>query len=393
MLHARVLGRLVEVQSGKFPSHCYRFHVCAAQVKSARKELHFNDVIKIGTAEFLKAKNDSDKDDAEDNGSRTSREGSFEFIKPLDKVAAVGENHKKVAPKVIDAEEEKPSLARMIMMRESLVGLPRASFSNLYKQSLTPAELDRMFEDDSTESFENLEMRLRTPGKRKTDGNKVAGKQLSSDDSYNGRNEVSQVSAGDIDVVPKDQQINHELAQEKEGGKCSPDAERGSDHRIVASDVGGKDPDSNVVGKNMCEYTEGQVSSQQANNSSGSSQDGAHETDKNKFCEAELIGDVLGSVGAPVTVASEPESSEEQKAETDLNTNSTPFDDQSNTPNVEQPLQDVKENLNEKSTIEIYEIEFSDEDDYEANNSIDISCIISAQRRRSASLSDLGIVE
>ena len=54
-----------------------------------------------------------------------------------------------------------------IMMRESLAGMPRASLSGLLRQSLTMAELDRMFEDDSTESFENLESRLKTPAKKK----------------------------------------------------------------------------------------------------------------------------------------------------------------------------------------------------------------------------------
>ena len=54
-----------------------------------------------------------------------------------------------------------------IMMRESLAGMPRASMTGLLRQSLTLAELDRMFEDDSTESFENLESRLKTPAKKK----------------------------------------------------------------------------------------------------------------------------------------------------------------------------------------------------------------------------------
>ena len=39
--------------------------------------------------------------------------------------------------------------------------------TGLLRQSLTLAELDRMFEDDSTESFENLESRLKTPAKKK----------------------------------------------------------------------------------------------------------------------------------------------------------------------------------------------------------------------------------
>ena len=62
-------------------------------------------------------------------------------------------------------KDEKKSLAKMIMMRESLAGLPRASLTGLFRQSLSIAELDKMFEDDSTQSFEDLERRLKTPGK------------------------------------------------------------------------------------------------------------------------------------------------------------------------------------------------------------------------------------
>ena len=65
------------------------------------------------------------------------------------------------------SENEKKSLARMILMRESLAGLPRASLSGLFRQSLSIAELDRMFDDDSTQSFEDLERRLKTPAKLK----------------------------------------------------------------------------------------------------------------------------------------------------------------------------------------------------------------------------------
>ena len=48
-------------------------------------------------------------------------------------------------------------------MRPSLTGFPRESFSGLFRQSLSAAELERMFEDDSTGSFEKLEQRLKTP--------------------------------------------------------------------------------------------------------------------------------------------------------------------------------------------------------------------------------------
>ena len=61
------------------------------------------------------------------------------------------------------AKKESKSLAKMIMMRESLAGLPKESLGGLFRQSLSLAELDRLFEDDSTQSFENLECRLKTP--------------------------------------------------------------------------------------------------------------------------------------------------------------------------------------------------------------------------------------
>ena len=51
--------------------------------------------------------------------------------------------------------------------RESLAGLPRASLSGLFRQSLSIQELDRMFDDDSTQSFEDLERRLKTLAKAK----------------------------------------------------------------------------------------------------------------------------------------------------------------------------------------------------------------------------------
>jgi len=96
--------------------------------REVRKELHFDQEEKENVKEF-------------DN-----------FAKPLP-----------VAPK-----EDQKSVAKMIMMRESLAGLPRASLSGLFRQSLSIAELDRMFEDDSTQSFEDLERRLKTPGKSTT---------------------------------------------------------------------------------------------------------------------------------------------------------------------------------------------------------------------------------
>ena len=102
--------------------------------REVRKELHF------------------DQEEKENVDENSKKEEFDNFAKPLP-----------VAPK-----EDKKSVAKMIMMRESLAGLPRASLSGLFRQSLSIAELDRMFEDDSTQSFEDLERRLKTPGKSTT---------------------------------------------------------------------------------------------------------------------------------------------------------------------------------------------------------------------------------
>ena len=91
---------------------------------------------------------------------------SFEFAKPLD----VG--NRELSNNAAKSRDT-ASLAKMIMMRESLVGLPRESIGGLFRQSLSLAELDRLFEDDSTQSFEHLENRLKTPkrkGLRKDNG-------------------------------------------------------------------------------------------------------------------------------------------------------------------------------------------------------------------------------
>ncbi len=112
---------------------------------SARKELDFEQIVE-----------DEDKENNTD--TKSSTDSSEEFAKPLPVVSKL---------KVNKAEENK-SLAQTILMRESLAGLPRASLSGLLRQSLSVAELDRMFEDDSTQSFEALEMRLKTPGKSKS---------------------------------------------------------------------------------------------------------------------------------------------------------------------------------------------------------------------------------
>ncbi|TRY62726.1 hypothetical protein TCAL_16591 [Tigriopus californicus] len=64
-----------------------------------------------------------------------------------------------------EKENNDPSSADRIRLRESILALPRPSLSGWLRASLTPAELDRMFEDDSTESFEAWEKRLKTPKK------------------------------------------------------------------------------------------------------------------------------------------------------------------------------------------------------------------------------------
>ena len=77
---------------------------------------------------------------------------SFEFAKPL-------------SP--FQQKQEVQSRAELILMREGLMGMPRESMSALLRQSLSRAELDKMFEDDSTENFEALEKRLKTPKRPK----------------------------------------------------------------------------------------------------------------------------------------------------------------------------------------------------------------------------------
>ena len=77
---------------------------------------------------------------------------SFEFVKPL-------------SP--FQQKQEVQSRAELILMREGLMGMPRESMSALLRQSLSRAELDKMFEDDSTENFEALEKRLKTPKRPK----------------------------------------------------------------------------------------------------------------------------------------------------------------------------------------------------------------------------------
>lgn len=84
-------------------------------------------------------------------GGIGGKDDSFEFAKPLSPYN----------------RPEIKSRAELILMREGLMGLPRESLSALLRQSLSKAELDRMFEDDSTENFEALEKRLKTPKRAK----------------------------------------------------------------------------------------------------------------------------------------------------------------------------------------------------------------------------------
>ena len=83
--------------------------------------------------------------------AKDEEESTVNFAKPLSPFKAADEKSK----------------AELIMMREGLVGLPRESLSALLRQSLSKAELDKMFEDDSTANFEKLEFRLKTPKAKK----------------------------------------------------------------------------------------------------------------------------------------------------------------------------------------------------------------------------------
>ena len=114
---------------------------------NVRKELNFDAEIE-----------ENDKE----NNKEIDSDGDSVFAKPFPV------KPKLKATEVENEQENKKSLAKMILMRESLAGLPRASLSGLFRQSLSIQELDRMFDDDSTQSFEDLERRLKTPAKAKT---------------------------------------------------------------------------------------------------------------------------------------------------------------------------------------------------------------------------------
>ena len=124
----------------------------------ARKELNFNEGFQ---APIITKKLGSDQ--LKDSACNKS----FEFVRPLElKPNNVPNRADFVSSNDAKEQKEHNSIAKMIMMRESLVGLPKESIGGLFRQSLSLAELDRLFEDDSTQSFESLETRLKTP-KRK----------------------------------------------------------------------------------------------------------------------------------------------------------------------------------------------------------------------------------
>ena len=124
----------------------------------ARKELNFNEGFQAPII-TKKLGSDQSKDSACNK--------SFEFVRPLElKPNNVPNRADFISSNDAKEQKEHNSIAKMIMMRESLVGLPKESIGGLFRQSLSLAELDRLFEDDSTQSFESLETRLKTP-KRK----------------------------------------------------------------------------------------------------------------------------------------------------------------------------------------------------------------------------------
>ena len=123
---------------------------------NVRKELNFNDGSK--TIMNKQQKHDS-KSGISSNGQANG--DSFDFAKPFD--IEEGDNR---LSNMFNKQKDSKSLAKMIMMRESLAGMPKESIGGLFRQSLSLAELDRLFEDDSTQSFENLETRLKTPRRR-----------------------------------------------------------------------------------------------------------------------------------------------------------------------------------------------------------------------------------
>lgn len=155
-------------------------------------------IVKVGARKEL----DFEKLEEEENKD-------FEFAKPK-------------APAVLD----KKSLAKAIMMRESLAGLPRASLSGLFRQSLSLAELDRMFEDDSTQSFEDLERRLKTPSKPKTKSATSTVKDTTDIKDEN-RNEEQKDEKAEQKIGKEEQKVEKEVRKiEKEEQKSEQDKKK-----------------------------------------------------------------------------------------------------------------------------------------------------------------------
>ena len=115
-----------------------------------RKELDFNE----GYKKPLFQEKAKEGLDLNSNGQKHAE--AFNFAKPFD----IQEIDNRLS-NMFSKQKDSKSLAKMIMMRESLAGMPKESIGELFRQSLSLAELDRLFEDESTESFENLETRLK----------------------------------------------------------------------------------------------------------------------------------------------------------------------------------------------------------------------------------------
>ena len=122
------------------------------QANRVRKELNFNEGSQNPVTQHKSAS------ESGMHYNTLKQEESFDFVKPLN----VGNEDNRLS-NMFGKTKDTKSLAKMIMMRESLAGLPKESIGGLFRQSLSLAELDRLFEDDSTQSFENLETRLKTP--------------------------------------------------------------------------------------------------------------------------------------------------------------------------------------------------------------------------------------
>ena len=170
-----------------------------------RKELDFND-------EYKKPVSQQKSDE------------SFDFAKPFDV-----QNIDNRLSNMFGKSKDTKSLAKMIMMRESLAGMPKESIGGLFRQSLSLAELDRLFEDDSTQSFENLETRLKTP-RRKTKANEsLITPEEENDMAKNQVTEENSKTINDGDTEEKDltntnksKTLEHESYEQRLGKNSEP---------------------------------------------------------------------------------------------------------------------------------------------------------------------------